>query len=121
MSTSRKGTPLSRISPEKLIHSHLAIDSRLRVDSFRDLWEFLRELYGLTDHFVGIDNFIEPSNIVYNIPTPDIDRAVEKLKSLIHVNVNPKENVKNRAREMRIKRTRIIDEAIETAVSTWCF
>ena len=78
----------------------------------------VRELYGLSDHFAGIDNLIEPSNIVYNIPTPGIDKAVEKLKGLLNVVVNPKENVKIRAREMRIKRNRIIDEAVETAVST---
>ena len=76
-------------------------------------------LYGLTDHVAGFDNFIEPSNIVYNIPTPGIDRAIEILKSLLHVTVDPNENVKIQAQEMRIKRTRNLDEAVETAVSTW--
>ena len=57
---------------------------------------------------------------MYNVPTPGIDRAIEQLKSLLHVVVSPNENVEIRAREMRIKRTRILDEAVETAVSTSC-
>ena len=105
----------------KSFHSHLAIDSRMHIDSFRDLWECFCELYkGLTDHIAGFDNFTEPSDIVYNVPTPGIDRAIEKLKSLLHISVDPNENVEIRAREMRIKRTRILDEAVETAVSMWC-
>ena len=55
---------------------------------------------------------------MYNVPTPGIDRAIEQLKGLLHVVVSPNENVEIRAREMRIKRTRVLDEAVETAVST---
>ena len=106
--------------PKKSFHSILAIDSRLRFHSFRDMWECFRELNDLTDHIAGFDNFIEPSNIVYNIPTPGVDRAVENLKKLLHVIVNLNENVEIRAREMRIKRARVLDEAVETAVSKWC-
>jgi hypothetical protein len=70
-------------------------------------------------HNTGFNNFVEPSNIVYDIPTPGIDSAVDKLKSLLCIVINPKEeNVKIRAREMRIKRVRVIDEAVEIAVST---
>lgn len=71
-----------------------------------------------TVHNTGFNNFVEPSNIVYDIPTPGIDSAVDKLKSLLSIAANPKEeNVKIRAREMRIKRARILDEAVEIAVS----
>ena len=84
------------------------------------MWEYFLKLKVFTDHIAGFDNFIEPSNIVYNIPTPGIDKAIENLKSLIRVVVKPNENVEIRAREMRIKRTRMLDEAVETAVSTWC-
>ena len=114
---------LSHASPQKSFHSRLAIDSRLRIDSLRELWECLiYPLYNLIDHVAGFNNFVEPSNIVYDIPTPGIDGAIEKLKTLVRVVINPKEeNIKIRAREMRVKRVRTLDEAVETAVSTWYF
>ncbi|KAF8807238.1 hypothetical protein BYT27DRAFT_7232792 [Phlegmacium glaucopus] len=62
------------------------------------------------------NNLVEPCNLIYDIPTPGIDRAIDKMKSLLSVVVNPKEeNIKIRAREMRIKRVRILDEAVEIA------
>jgi hypothetical protein len=75
--------------------------------------------YSSIDHIAGFNNFVEPSNTIYDIPTPNVDAVVDKLKSLLHVVVNPKEeNVEIRAREMRMKRVRIIDETVEIAVST---
>lgn len=108
-------------SPWKWFHSRLAIDSRLRIGPVRELWECLiHVLYSFIDYTAGFNNFVEPSNIVYGIPTPSIDRAIDRLKSLLHVVLSPKEeNVKVRAREMHLKRVCIIDEAVETAVSTW--
>lgn len=74
--------------------------------------------YSSVDHIAGLNNFVEPCNIVFNIPTPGIDRAIDKLKSSLRIVVSPKEdNVTTRAREMRIKRVRISDEAMEIAVS----
>lgn len=60
----------------------------------------------------------EPSNIIYDIPTPGIDKVTDKLKSLLRLVVDSKEeDVTIRAREMRIKRVRTLDEAVQTAVS----
>ena len=112
---------LFQASLDKSFYSYLAINSRMRLESLWELWGCLAlASYSLADHITGLSNFVEPSNAIYDIPTPDIDRAIDKLKKLLRAVVDPKEeDIKIRAQEMRIKRARILDEAVEIGVSMW--
>jgi len=65
--------------------------------------------------FPGLNNFIEPNNILYDVPMPSVDEAVGELKPLLRV--GPKEAViVHRAREKRVDRTEAVNEAAELAV-----
>lgn len=65
--------------------------------------------------FSGLNNFVEPNNVVYDIPMRAVDEVVRELKSLLRV--GPKEiAIVHRAREKRIDRTEVVNEAAELAV-----
>ena len=65
--------------------------------------------------FPGLNNFVEPNNILYDVPMRSVDEAIRELKSLLRV--GPKEAaIVHRAREKRIDRTGAVNAAAELAV-----
>ena len=59
---------------------------------------------------------MEPNNIVYSIPMPAVDAAIEQLKSLLQI--GPEDvAIVYRTREKRIERTNAINSAVDLAVS----
>ena len=69
---------------------------------------------------IGLNNFVEPNNIVYNLEMPFVDHAVVQLRGLLKF--DPKEHlVTRRAREKRIHRLGLLNDAVREAVSVNCF
>ncbi|CAA7258799.1 unnamed protein product [Cyclocybe aegerita] len=60
-----------------------------------------------------LNNFVEPNQIVYNVPMPSVDLAIVRLKNLLHIDAKEK-IVAAKTREKRIHRVKICDEAIHT-------
>lgn len=69
---------------------------------------------------IGLNNFVEPNNIVYNLEMPSVDQAVVQLQGLLRF--DPKEHlITRRAREKRIHRLGLLNDAVREAVSSKCF
>ncbi len=62
---------------------------------------------------------MEPNNIVYNLEMPFVDQAVVQLQGLLKF--DPKEHlVTRRAREKRIHRIGLLNDAVREAVGLNC-
>ena len=65
---------------------------------------------------LGLNNFIEPCLLVYDVPTPSLDEVLSHLRRSLKPDAK-EDLLVLRCREKRFERTRIINEAIENSVS----
>ncbi|KDR84809.1 hypothetical protein GALMADRAFT_217878 [Galerina marginata CBS 339.88] len=61
-----------------------------------------------------LGNFVEPNTLIYEIPTPAVDKAISDLKSLFHVS-SKETAITSRAREKRVHRICVSNDAVHIA------
>lgn len=71
----------------------------------------------LISQYIGLNSFVEPNFLVYDVPTPLLEDAVKILKAALHVH-DKDDDIGHRCRRARIERTRLMNEAIKHTVST---
>jgi hypothetical protein len=64
----------------------------------------------------GLNSFVEPCYLVYDIQNPRLDVALADLKSLLQVRTMDVD-LTDRCRQKRIERVRLMNDALELAVS----
>lgn len=64
----------------------------------------------------GLNNFVEPNNIIFGITMPGVDTAVERLKSPLPIGTNEADIVQ-RTREKRIERIDALNSTVDSGVS----
>jgi hypothetical protein len=65
--------------------------------------------------FPGLNSFVEPCFLVYDVPTPALDKSLASLKDCLPFNT--KETfITHRCREKRIERIQLINEAVKRTV-----
>ena len=75
---------------------------------------------------LGLGNFVEPNSVVFNISMPNVDQAVQNLKSLLRKS-QKEDAIVHRALEKRISRIDAGNAAADLVVSnvllavTWPF
>lgn len=70
----------------------------------------------LTPTSLGLNSFVEPCNLVYDVPNPAMDEALVNLKKILVFGTSDN-GLTDRCRNQRIERVRLNDEAIEEIVS----
>ncbi|KAG6832246.1 hypothetical protein H0H92_004211 [Tricholoma furcatifolium] len=67
----------------------------------------------------GLNSFLEPNYLFYDISTPRVDKAVAELRATLDVNEDQKErHLVARARQRRVERCQLLEDAVQASISS---